>query len=112
MTVWVVLQRTDFCPTNLEERVFNAVVGTIYCYCFFSLKEGQTRWRMSVFYTVMFIENVILIGVWYPFRAEDGWTTGAIVSVAFGGFFLGMYRILNMSKLKTKHSHVFNVISD
>lgn len=89
MTVWVILQNTDFCPTQAEEKLFDAIVGIIYIYCFFSLKEGQTRWRMSAFYTIMFVENVILVAVWYPFKKEDGWSTDAIVAIVFGAFFLG-----------------------
>ena len=60
MTAWVVLQRTDFCPTQPEERLFNAVVGVIYVFCFFSLKEGQTRWRLLFFYTIFFDTHVFI----------------------------------------------------
>jgi hypothetical protein len=38
MTIWVVGQQTDLCSTAWEERVYNAVVGVIYCFCFFNLK--------------------------------------------------------------------------
>ena len=38
MTVWIVGQKTDLCKTAWEERIYNAVVGVIYCFCFFNLK--------------------------------------------------------------------------
>lgn len=43
MTAWVVWQNTDFCSSKWEERLYNAVVGAIYCFCFFNLKEGRSR---------------------------------------------------------------------
>ena len=44
MTSWVVWQDTDFCATWWEERIYNAVVGVIYCFTFFNLKEGKSRY--------------------------------------------------------------------
>ncbi len=38
MSAWAYFQNTDFCPTRWEERLFNIVVGVIYCFSFFSLK--------------------------------------------------------------------------
>lgn len=52
MTLWLVVQDTDFCATWWEERLFNAVVGVIHIFCFFNMKEGRSRWRMVSFYTV------------------------------------------------------------
>ena len=89
MTTWVLLQKTDFCPTRWEEMLFNGVVGVIYCFCFFSLKEGATRWRMSAFYSIMFVENLILVGVWFPFCAADNWRNWALLAIVFAGFILG-----------------------
>ena len=43
MTLWVVYQNTDFCTEWWEERLYNAIVGVIYCFCFFNLKEGRYR---------------------------------------------------------------------
>ena len=52
MTVWVAAQDTDFCNTWWEERLFNAVVGVIYVFCFFNMKEGKSRWRAAFYYAV------------------------------------------------------------
>lgn len=38
MTVWTIRQKTDLCSTAWEERVYNGVVGVIYCFCFFNVK--------------------------------------------------------------------------
>nr|CAD7200929.1 unnamed protein product [Timema douglasi] len=58
MTTWVVLQRTDLCETPAEERVYNCVVGIIYCFCFFNLQEGPTRKRALAFYIIVIGQNV------------------------------------------------------
>jgi hypothetical protein len=38
MTLWTIKQKTDLCSTAWEERIYNAVVGVIYCFCFFNIK--------------------------------------------------------------------------
>lgn len=58
MTIWVIYQKTDFCPTRPEEIFYNCVIGVIYCFCFFNLKEGQARYRMFVFYIIMISQNI------------------------------------------------------
>nr|CAB06049.1 COS41.5 [Ciona intestinalis] len=52
MTAWLVAQKTDFCNTWYEERLFNAVIGIIYVFCFFNMKEGRSRCRAAFYYTV------------------------------------------------------------
>ena len=66
MTGWVILQNTDFCSNPWEGRLYNAVVGAIYCFCFFNLKEGRSRHRMSPFYhsTMMVVENLSFLAAY------------------------------------------------
>lgn len=52
------MQKTDFCQTPWEERIYNCVVGLIYCFCFFNLREGQSRHRALAFYVVTVTENI------------------------------------------------------
>ena len=61
MTVWVIWQDTDFCSSKWEERIYNAVVGVIYCFTFFNLKEGKSRYRAAIFYVVTVLENYIFL---------------------------------------------------
>lgn len=65
MTSWVVCQDTDFCTNVWEERLYNAIVGIIYCFCFFNLKEGKSRYRASVFYTIIIFENLAFLAVFF-----------------------------------------------
>ncbi|CAH1253250.1 XKR4 [Branchiostoma lanceolatum] len=89
MTVWVYLQKTDFCDTWWEERLFNAVVGVIYCFCFFNIKEGRTRRHIVGFYTIMLLENSALMGAWYPFRKLSVWYNIPVMMAVWGGFLIG-----------------------
>ena len=82
MTAWVVWQATDFCTNVWEERLYNGVVGVIYCFCFFNLKEGRSRYRMAVFYTVTFVENITFVAAYY-------WSTHHSTSLPVTWFSLG-----------------------
>ena len=65
MTAWVIWQDTDFCRELWEERLYNAVVGVIYCFCFFNLKEGKSRYRATIFYAIILVENFAFLSVFY-----------------------------------------------
>ena len=90
MTAWVVWQATDFCTNVWEERLYNGVVGVIYCFCFFNLKEGRSRYRMAVFYTVTFVENLTFVAAYYwsthhsPSLPVTWFSLGAMVIVVAG----------------------------
>ncbi|XP_070555145.1 XK-related protein 6-like [Ptychodera flava] len=90
MTMWLIVQKTDFCPTGAEEIIFDGVIGIVYIFCFFNMKEGKTRYRSTIYYSITFFENVALIGLWYWRREEDYVYTYAAIAFVIGGFFLGM----------------------
>lgn len=56
MTIWIFCQKTDFCESFWEEKIYNMVVGVIYCFCFFNLQEGRSRWRLFAFYLITVTE--------------------------------------------------------
>ena len=95
MMAWVIWQKTDFCTNIWEERLYNAVVGVIYCFCFFNLKEGRSRYRMTVFYTVTFIENLTFVGAYYwSAHHQPGlpvsWASLAAMLIVVGGTAVGL----------------------
>lgn len=47
MTLWTIKQKTDLCSTAWEERIYNAVVGVIYCFCFFNVKVRYTNGKKN-----------------------------------------------------------------
>lgn len=92
MTIWVILQKTEFCPTVWEERIYNCIIGLIYCFDFFNLREGRSRYRVLVFYTVIVAQNLILLTMFaLHFKdtiASD--TMMAIASAIIGGMLVGL----------------------
>ncbi|XP_066560617.1 XK-related protein 6 isoform X1 [Amia ocellicauda] len=86
MAFWIVHGGTDFCMSKWEEVLFNMVVGIVYIFCWFNVKEGRTRYRMVAYYAVVLIENAILTFLWYFYR--DPTTTDSYAVPALCGVFL------------------------
>ncbi|XP_072763604.1 uncharacterized protein [Anoplolepis gracilipes] len=92
MTIWVILQKTEFCPTVWEERIYNCIIGLIYCFDFFNLREGRSRYRVLVFYTVIVAQNLILLTM-YALHFKDTIASDimiAIASVIAGSMLVGL----------------------
>ncbi|KAF4099381.1 XK-related protein 6b [Onychostoma macrolepis] len=86
MAFWVIHGGTDFCMSKWEEVLFNMVVGVVYVFCWFNVKEGRTRFRMVVYYSLVLVENTILTALWYTYR--DPVTTDSYAASALCGVFL------------------------
>ncbi|XP_067273179.1 XK-related protein 6b [Pseudorasbora parva] len=84
MAFWVIHGGTDFCMSKWEEVLFNMVVGVVYVFCWFNVKEGRTRYRMVVYYSLVLLENTILTALWYAYRdpvATDSYAASALCGV-------------------------------
>ncbi|XP_029452009.1 XK-related protein 6 [Rhinatrema bivittatum] len=68
MAFWIIHGGTDFCMSKWEEILFNMVVGIVYIFCWFNVKEGRTRYRMFAYYTLVLTENAALTFLWYFYR--------------------------------------------
>ena len=98
MSAWVLWQDTDFCSNAWEERLYNGVVGIIYCFCFFNLKEGRSRYRITAFYTVTFFENIAFAAVYYFCKfyqphlpdLEPDWFSLLAMAVVVAGMAFGL----------------------
>ncbi|KAJ8387814.1 hypothetical protein AAFF_G00149630 [Aldrovandia affinis] len=98
MAFWVVHGGTDFCMSKWEEVLFNMVVGIVYIFCWFNVKEGRTRWRMVAYYSVVLAENTALTCLWYAYRdpaTTDSYAVsvlcGVYLSFASGVLFMFLY---------------------
>ncbi|XP_076243302.1 uncharacterized protein LOC143184737 [Calliopsis andreniformis] len=92
MTIWVILQNTDFCPTMWEERIYNCMIGLIYCFDFFNLRVGRSRYRVLIFYTVLVTENIVFLVI-YILCFKDTIKTEEITIVTcliIGGMMIGL----------------------
>ncbi|XP_004698275.1 XK-related protein 7, partial [Echinops telfairi] len=92
MTFWVIQGETDFCMSKWEEIIYNMVVGIIYIFCWFNVKEGRSRRRMTLYYCIVLLENAALTGCWYFSRnfATD-FRSLILVCVVASSFALGIF---------------------
>lgn len=64
MTIWVIVQKTEFCSPVWEERIYNCIIGLIYCFDFFNLREGRSRYHVLAFYSVIATQNLIFLALY------------------------------------------------
>jgi hypothetical protein len=94
MTAWVMWQQTELCTTRWEVILYNALVGLIYCFCFFSLKEGRSRHRLAAFHVLLAAENGGFLATYYwaghhqTGQPMNWFTVGSII-IVLGGTVLG-----------------------
>ncbi|XP_071067960.1 XK-related protein 6 [Dasypus novemcinctus] len=96
MAFWIIHGGTDFCMSKWEEILFNMVVGIVYIFCWFNVKEGRTRYRMFAYYTIVLTENAALTVLWYFYRnpeTTDAYAVPALCCV-FVSFVAGIALML------------------
>ncbi|XP_072296665.1 XK-related protein 4 [Eucyclogobius newberryi] len=96
MTFWIVHCETDYCVSKWEEIVFDMVVGIIYIFSWFNVKEGRTRFRLFIYYVVILMENAALSTLWYVYRvplSTDAFAVPALC-VIFSSFLTGVVFML------------------
>lgn len=52
MAFWLVAQQTDIVAQPCRWRLFNALVGAVYVFCYINVQPGASRHRVAVFYLV------------------------------------------------------------
>ena len=91
MFVWIRAMATDFCDTRVEELGFNLVAAAIYVFCYLNLIEGHTRLRYVFYYSVTFLEDALLISVWYMFtQTRYVWYQSPAIAAVFSGYVIGI----------------------
>lgn len=96
MTTWLIFQKTRFCVDDkgihhrCREYLFDAVIGFVYIFCFFNIREGMTRIRIIPYYVIMLLENTVFVVMWYPFRTLYGDIEIAALSIVWGAFGIGL----------------------
>lgn len=101
MTFWIIQGETDFCMSKWEEIIYNMMVGIIYVFCWFGVREGPTRCRLLFYTLIVLAENVALTTAWFLFRGSHTSDFYAVVIVCFvacsyalGTFFMFVYYCL------------------
>lgn len=91
MLVWILTQRTTFCPTKIQEYFFNAVAAFICIFDFFNLIEGRTRIRYVIYYSIVYCENAGMVTVWYFYgSATPGLYFLPVVVTVVAVFWIGV----------------------
>ncbi|KAK1898574.1 XK-related protein 7 [Dissostichus eleginoides] len=101
MTFWIIQGETDFCMSKWEEIIYNMMVGIVYIFCWFSVREGRTRCRLLIYSLTVLLENVFLTAAWYLHRGPSSSESYAVAMVcivsssyALGSFFMCVYYCL------------------
>ncbi|KAM6366709.1 XK-related protein 5 [Alca torda] len=61
MAFWLVAQQTDIVAQPCRWRLFNCLVGAVYIFCYVNVQPGPSKHRVAVFYTIMLMENTLLL---------------------------------------------------
>ncbi|CAL1544753.1 unnamed protein product [Lymnaea stagnalis] len=72
MSGWLILQKTTFYKNVCLEKVFNIICGYVMVFCFLNLREGQTRFRVILFYFILYVENFFMLALWFRFTQDLG----------------------------------------
>lgn len=123
MIGWLVSQKTSFCPQGAcLEWTFDGLVAVVLIFCFINIKDGKTRHRVVPYYVLMFLENSILIALWYNNHHKDAWYNVPALMAVWGGFSIGLlfmfiyYRFFHPSvaienRCKPRCSRLFPYVS-
>ena len=71
-SIWLMCQRTSFYKNVCLEKAFNVICGYVMIFCYINLREGHTRFRYIVFYMVFYLENGVMLFMWYLFTPDIG----------------------------------------
>lgn len=95
MIYLVSFEKTDFCGNAVLEFLFQVLIAFIYIFCFINAKNGTSRQHVTLYYTLFFMENSIMIAAWYPSRTEKfGLLEYGAISMVWGGFAFGLLSML------------------
>lgn len=92
MLMWILWQSTDFCHgKKCQEFFFNVTIAAVYVFAYLNLQDGHTRLRYVFYYCIIYLENCIMIMVWYMFsHTETTWYTPLSIVVVLVGFLIGV----------------------
>lgn len=86
----------EFVGVNRAHRFFlSTLISYIYIFCYVNFNSQKTQWRYITFYTIMFLENSVLLIVWYLSAVEkDSLTVYTIVFIACLTFVVGVISMI------------------
>lgn len=119
MTVWIIIQDTNFCPNKLEETLYNVVMGFVYCFCYINLREGHTRYRLMIYYTLMITQNFGSLFLYVLITDSEkqtklwsvtsticiitGTFLGKLITILFLSYFTSICFMIRLTIIKSKY---------
>ncbi|KAL3868628.1 hypothetical protein ACJMK2_041419 [Sinanodonta woodiana] len=96
MILWIRHQKPDFGSTPCERGLFMIVAATVYIFCFINLKDGRSRWRLLIYYSLVLLESSLFVALWMIYKdvSTPLWYSITAFTVIYGGFFLGAVLML------------------
>ena len=91
MLLWILVQKTKFCQTRVEELFFNIIAAVINIFDFFNLIEGHTRLRYVIYYSIVYAENCMMMVLYYSVVSTTShWYVPMSMITVLGLFFVGI----------------------
>ena len=85
-------KRGDKWKILLKEWCFDFVMAGLTIFCFINLLQGRTFRNMTIYYIIMFIENTMMVTLWFTsLHADDQvWHTHMLLAFVFSSFLFGL----------------------
>ena len=116
MMLWVLSRYAAFNKTKLEklsrmqEIGLSIFVSYIHIFCYVNLEEQSTKLKIITFYSIMLVENILLMALWtlgeQVTTSVVGWDRDKIFIAVSSSFFLGLvfmviyYKYFHVRKLE------------
>jgi len=101
MMLWVLSRYAAFKAerlTKLQKFGLSVFVSYIHIFCYVNLEEQSTKLKIVTFYSIMLVENILLIALWTLgeqfTNGLAGWDRNKIFIAVFSSFFLGLFFML------------------
>ncbi|XP_027696190.1 XK-related protein 5 [Vombatus ursinus] len=108
MTFWLVAQQSDIIDSTCCWRLFNLLVGAVYIFCYINFWDSPSRNRMTTFYIIMLIENLVLLLLATDFLQGASWGTMWMTASIVSGFIIGCASlIIYYSQLHPKSTEIW-----
>uniref|UniRef100_A0A8C8SFM1 XK-related protein n=1 Tax=Pelusios castaneus TaxID=367368 RepID=A0A8C8SFM1_9SAUR len=89
MSFWLVSQQTDIIASSCQWRLFNFLVGAVYIFCYINFQAGPSKYRMTVFYVIMLIENTMFLLLTTDLVQGVLWDSLFLIGTVMAGFVIG-----------------------
>ncbi|XP_074144040.1 XK-related protein 5 [Sminthopsis crassicaudata] len=108
MTFWLVAQQSDIIDSTSCWRLFNLLVGAVYVFCYINFWDSPSRNRMTTFYIIMLMENIVLLLLATDFLQGASWGIMWMTAGIMSGFIIGCVSlILYYSQLHPKSTEIW-----